>query len=715
LNHKKSTALISIILLSIFCIFIVVYERYVYQEAQDNIEKHAQVIANSLWNFNPLVASEYLSLACKLQNYQHVVVTDTKGELFHKAIGESPGWIEKSFLSLNLIPSVQLTSGIVYNDKLIGEIKAIWNCNTIYKELLVLFVMILFFLILQLYVRLLHSKQGLEQRVLVRTSELSMLNDSLELEVKEHRQAKEALFQSEERYRLIAENAADVIWITDMNLNFTYISPSVYQQIGYTSKEIMEQTLADAMTPSSFEKIINIYSENLTLIEADDPYGWEPVIFEIELYCKDGSSVWTSNNARFLKGDKNQPKGILGVTRDISMQKRAETEKIRAERHAAEQEKHALVGQIAGKIAHDFNNILGIIMGNVELTLLDCKDETDKKSLELIFGQTLRGKNLTKNLIAFAKDQEPNQEFFQMNEKIDLVIKLLKKDLEGIKLIMKKNPTLPLLLADSGMIEHALVNLLQNSIHALSLVEHSKIIIKTYSLDKKIYFEIEDNGCGIPKNNLENIFEPSFTLKGSKDVNGSYKNGIKGTGYGMANVKKYIEQHKGKILVESKVGSGTKFTISLPVIKKELIIEEKIELREEISHFGKYILVVEDETDISNVQHKVLTNEPCNHKVDIANTGQMAMDLFDGADYDFISLDYILPDGINGMDVYYHIRKNDKNIPILFTSGNIEFLESIKELKQKDANIDHLSKPCQNKDYVNGINKLLERTLVARE
>ena len=71
----------------------------------------------------------------------------------------------------------------------------------------------------------------------------------------------------------------------------------------------------------------------------------------------------------------------------------------------------------------------------------------------------------------------------------------------------------------------------------------------------------------------------------------------------------------------------------------------------------------------------------------------------------------MLPGKINGMDVYHHIRKTNQTVPVLFISGNIEFLESIKELKQKDAYIDHLSKPCQNKDYVNGINKLLEKTL----
>jgi len=177
----------------------------------------------------------------------------------------------------------------------------------------------------------------------------------------------------------------------------------------------------------------------------------------------------------------------------------------------------------------------------------------------------------------------------------------------------------------------------------------------------------------------------------------------------MANIKKYIEQHKGSISVESESGSGTKFTICLPVIKKELTIEEKTELKKEITQFEKYILLVEDENDISNVQYRILTEEPCNHKVDVANTGKIGMDLFDRNEYDFVSLDYVLPGGINGMDVYHHIRKTNQTVSVLFTSGNIEFLESIKELKQKDAYIDHLSKPCQNKDYVNGINELLEK------
>ena len=372
------------------------------------------------------------------------------------------------------------------------------------------------------------------------------------------------------------------------------------------------------------------------------------------------------------------------------------------------------MGRVAGKMAHDFNNILGIIMGNTELVLLDCKDTETRKTLELIFEQTIRGKNLTKNLVVFAKDQEPKQEFFRINEKIDLVIDLLRNDLEGIELIKEYKPGVPELLADSGMIEHAFVNLIQNSIHATSMIESPRIIVRTYFLGENICFEVEDNGCGIPKEHMENIYEPSFTLKGTRDVTDSYKTGIKGTGYGMVNVKKYIKQHKGNLSVESEFGSGTKFTISLPAIKKELTKKEKTEIRNTKLQFEKNILIIEDEQAISDVQYRILTQTPCNHKVDIANNGQVAIDLFIRNKYDLISLDYILPGDINGMDIYHHIRETNKTIPILFISGNIEFLESIKELKQKDVNVDHLSKPCQNIDYVNSINKLIERAVSAK-
>ena len=119
---------------------------------------------------------------------------------------------------------------------------------------------------------------------------------------------------------------------------------------------------------------------------------------------------------------------------------------------------------------------------------------------------------------------------------------------------------------------------------------------------------------------------------------------------------------------------------------------------------------MEDETDISDVQYAILTDAPCKNAVDIAHNGQMALDLLGRNHYDLVSLDYILPGSISGMDVYQQIRESDHDIPILFISGNIEFLESIKELKERDRMIDHISKPCQNKEYIEQINELFSRT-----
>ncbi len=229
------------------------------------------------------------------------------------------------------------------------------------------------------------------------------------------------------------------------------------------------------------------------------------------------------------------------------------------------------------------------------------------------------------------------------------------------------------------------------------------------SQEGNICFEIQDNGCEIPREHLENIYKPAFTLKGTRDLTGSYKNNIKGTGYGMANIKKYIEQHREEVLVESEFNSGTKFTIRLPAIQKELACQEKLEILPSKLQVGKYILLVEDEPAISSVLNRMLIQDPLNHKVDIAPNGRAAMDLLARNEYDFISLDYVLPGGLNGMDLYHRIRETNQVIPILLVSGNLEFLESIKALKQKDARIDHLSKPCKNKEYIHTINALLEK------
>jgi len=534
-------------------------------------------------------------------------------------------------------------------------------------------------------------------RVRDKLSDGTFIIDGFTTDITQQKLTEVSIRESEERYHDIFNNLTDVYYKTALDGTIENVSPSAKTIFGYSPSELTGKKV-DLLyhNPKDRDGFL------AELRQKGQARGYE-ILFK----KKNGKLYHASINADLNYDTDGEPIYLTGTIRDITESKLVEKEKILAQKIAADNEKYSLVGQIAGKMAHDFNNILAAIMGNSELALLDCTDPQITKRLELIYNQSIRGKNLTKNLVAFAKDQEPKQEYFRINDKIELVLNLLQKELDGIDVIREYGFALPDMLADPGMIEHTLVNLVQNSIHATSLIEHPKIEMRTFQQGKRIGIEIEDNGCGIPEKYLEKIFEPSFTLKGSKDKTGSYKSDIKGTGYGMSNVKRYVDQHKGMISIASIVGKGTRTILDFPVMEKQLTEQEKAQVQQESFYYNKYILLVEDEQAISEVQYRILTTSPCNHKVDIAPNGVVAIDLLKRNKYDFVSLDYLLPGGINGMNVYNHIRKSDKTTPILFVSGNLEFLESIKALQEKDFNVDHLSKPCQNLDYIKSINKLM--------
>jgi len=524
-------------------------------------------------------------------------------------------------------------------------------------------------------------------------------------DITEQKKVETALKKSESLFNLITGNTSALVSIHDSETHYLYASPS-HERLGYSPEELVGQ--------SGFTMVVK---EDIPLMLTDLEQARQGSLSKtnIDYRLRDKSGRIHHFRGSFdavFKPDGSLER-IVSVAEDITELRKAHAQREKALTLAGEAKKLALVGQVAGKMAHDFNNILGIIMGISELALMDNDvdggDEEISKNLEMIRDQSLRGKNLTKNLVAFAKSQEPKQEFFQINEKINLVLDLMKKDLENIQVSKDYSLDMLDLLADASMIEHTLVNLLQNAVHALGKTTAPRIRISTFCRESEICFEIEDNGCGIPKEHIKNIYEPSFTLKGIKDTQGVYDPETKGTGYGMANVKKYVDQHNGQIELESTSESGTTVRVSLPVIQKELSIGEKIELQADLTHTGKSILLVEDEAIMAEVLSKILTQEPCDHKVDIADEGEAAIKRFDNGNYDIVSLDYILPGPLSGMDVYTHIRERDKTIPIVFVSGNLEFLESIETLKEQDPYLDHQSKPCKHIDYLSCINQLLTR------
>jgi len=542
--------------------------------------------------------------------------------------------------------------------------------------------------------KLKESYTALDQKVKQRTQTLEIVNQQLVREIRERKKTENALRESEERFRTLHNASFGGIAIHDNGIILD-CNQGLSKLTGYEHEELMGMNgmglVAKEWRKEAQENVNSGY---------DRPY-------DVEGLRKDGSTYPLRIQAKNIPYQDR----IVRVTelRDITETKQAEQEKINAQKVAGEQKQLALVGQVAGKIAHDFNNLLGIVMGNAELSIHQCKDKQIKKRLDLIFQQTMRGKNLTRNLVAFARSQDPKQEFFKIKDKIDLALNLLKKDLAGIRVVRYDEIKIPEFLADPGMIEHALVNLLLNAVHALSQSRDPEIIIRTWCRSDQILFEIRDNGCGIPEEYLNRIYEPSFTLKGSSDTLNLYDKDIRGTGYGMANVQKYVCQHKGTISVESELNKGTVFMVSFPVIRKNLSPEEKQTFVLKNFYTHKRILLVEDEPAISGVQTTILSQSPCHHTVDTAIRSKEALALFNENSYDLVSLDYMLADNQNGIKVYTHIRKSNSRIPVLFVSGNIKFLESLKPLTRKDPMVSHLSKPCMNTEYLDAVNQMLGR------
>lgn len=523
-------------------------------------------------------------------------------------------------------------------------------------------------------------------------------------DISEQKKAEKALEQSEKKYRTLFDGNNDAIVVhplaEDGYRPFVEVNDIACARYGFSREAFKGLTLKDISRDNrsagwcTREELQALLAGGTNVVETvhRNSGGHE---FPVEI----------SSRVFDFYGEPM----ILSAIRDVTDRKRHEQDREDALKFAAEQEKYALVGQIAGKMSHDFNNILMAIMGHAEISALECREERTAASLGIIIEQVRRGKILTQNLVAFAKDQEPQEAFFNINEKIELVLNLLRDDLKPHRVTLDLQPDVPEILADPGMIEHALVNLIQNSIHAMSLTPEPALTVSTRADKETVLILVRDNGCGIPACHLNDIFTPSFTLKGSRDKARAYRQGIKGTGYGMSNVKKYMDKHHGKVQVESRPGEGTRITLSMPVIRKELTNKEIESLGRRETSRGKRILLVEDEPEISGVLTRVLGSRPFFHDVVVAPDGEMAIKAFESDEFDLVSLDYRLPGGLSGLDIYRYIRQRNSSVPILFVSGNIEFLESMKDLKAEDSNLDYLSKPCSNRTYADKVNTWLER------
>jgi PAS domain S-box-containing protein len=284
----------------------------------------------------------------------------------------------------------------------------------------------------------------------------------LENEVEERKVIEQNLRESEAKYRLLAENISDNIWLFDLTTQkFSYNSPSVERISGFSVEEALNRSLEEALTPSSLEIVTNSLAEELNAVTEDRDRNRSRV-FELEEYHKNGFTVPIEVSTRFIYDDVGTPTAVIGVTRDISARKALQSQLRRAQKMEA-------IGTLAGGIAHDFNNILSIIMGYGEIAQEKIgKGENNSEEIDIIGNAALRARDLVQQILAFSRKSESEPEPLDLNQLISQAANLLKNTIpKMIQLDLQLQNGLPLIMADPTQLEQVIINFTTNACDAM--------------------------------------------------------------------------------------------------------------------------------------------------------------------------------------------------------------------------------------------------------
>ncbi|MFO8240065.1 MAG: ATP-binding protein [Dissulfuribacterales bacterium] len=380
-------------------------------------------------------------------------------------------------------------------------------------------------------------------------------NNSLKIELKTAKQElagyKIELHQTRGYLQCILQNSEDMIFATEVGGMLISFSKGGEKLLGYSFEELIGTCIKDlAEDPASFEEFFNFSGEDAPSVQLDIPFRH-----------KDGGTIFFNVSLINLINREGQSVGKVGVCRDITLWKKIQEDLVRIDRLAE-------IGRIAAGIAHEINNPLAIIReaaGWANVVISDAKDLTpeDREELEKatkeISHQTKRCRNITHELLDFARGSTPALTEFDIHEVIRDSISFLKPELKhtSIEIDTQFMPGPLFMKSDPKLLEQVFVNFITNAIHAIRSKGEKKgcIRIKTITSDSQVDISFEDNGTGIPEENQKKIFQLFFSTKDPG----------KGTGLGLSISQNIVKKLGGTISLYSKAGVGTKFTVRLPL------------------------------------------------------------------------------------------------------------------------------------------------------
>lgn len=473
---------------------------------------------------------------------------------------------------------------------------------------------------------------------------------------------------SEAKLRVIFNSTHDAILILDFEGRIEEVNDPMLALYGLPRERVREFSVSDLSAAEERPRIQPVYAQLRT--GADQLLEWRarrPL---------DGSEFDVEVSLRAVSwGGRDL---VVGVVRDITARKKAEAEQRRLEAELVQMRRMESIGRLAGGMAHDFNNMLTPILSYATM-LRDEMPADDDRHLDLteIVRAAERARDLVRQLLAYSRRQAFALKPIDLSAVVRGFERMLRRVLrEDIELALQLAATPVMINADIGQIEQTLMNLVVNAQDAMP--NGGRLTIGTADLpdgsDKPLTPEgplsqlwVADTGTGMDESTRARIFEPFFT---TKPVG-------KGTGLGLASAYGIVRQHNGQIVVSSEVGQGTRFDLFFPVHRGQLPGEPEPGARRAGAGSGsETILVVEDQEQVRTMIVRLLGRR--GYRVLAAGNGEEALRRVDelGRAPDLLISDVVMP-GLNGRDLFRHLRRAHPGLPALFISGYVPDLEDL--------------------------------------
>ena len=370
----------------------------------------------------------------------------------------------------------------------------------------------------------------------------------------------ESLKESEAKYRFLTENSADIVWQLDSEMRFTYISPADEKIRGFKKEEVIGKPIWKMLTSDG----IKLISDTITVKEGNPKESGKPMRFELKVYCKDDSLIWTELNVNPILDGSDKVIGYNGVTRDISERKKFE-EEIHAktkELKELNETKDKFFSIIAHDLRSPFQGLLGVssILANEAEEL---STEEIKEYAKLLNNSLTNQFKLLEDLLSWSRIQSGKMKYepvlLKLDEEFENVLDMFLTNLLNKKISVDVSVEKDMVIfADRDMFWQLLRNLISNAIKFTN--DGGRVSINAIENVDDILIEVKDTGVGIEDENIERLFrlEEHFSTEGT--------NGESGSGLGLILCKEIVDRHRCKIWVESEFGKGSSFKFTMPKI-----------------------------------------------------------------------------------------------------------------------------------------------------